>query len=146
MRRNEPIRVGVVREDAVHDVTAVTEELPALRWPFPPGDQFIIHLDALRPRMEALADSVGGTPLTQVLLKPPVANPGKFVCSAGNFEEVLAAGGHPRRKGLVFKMTSAAAGPADSVVLRWSDRTTFHEMELAIVIGKEGTEIPHPRR
>lgn len=75
VRRNEPIRLGVVRADAVHHVTTVTEELPALRWPFPPGDQFIIHLDALRPRMEALADSVGGTRLTQVLLKPPLQIP-----------------------------------------------------------------------
>lgn len=142
LRRDEPVRVGVVRGDAVHDVTAVAEELPAVRWPFPPGDQFIAHLDALRPRMEALADSVVGTPLSRVLLKSPVANPGKFVCGAGNFEEVLAAGGHPRRLGLLFKMTSAAAGPSDGVVLRWPERTTFHEMEIAIVIGKAGTEIP----
>lgn len=142
LRRDEPVRVGVVRGDAVHDVTAVAEELPAVRWPFPPGDQFIAHLDALRPRMEALADSVIGTPLSRVLLKSPVANPGKFVCGAGNFEEVLAAGGHPRRLGLLFKMTSAAAGPSDGVVLRWPERTTFHEMEIAIVIGRAGTEIP----
>lgn len=142
LRRDEPVRVGVVRGDAVHDVTAVAEELPAVRWPFPPGDQFIAHLDALRPRMEALADSVVGTPLSRVLLKSPVANPGKFVCGAGNFEEVLAAGGHPRRLGLLFKMTSAAAGPSDGVVLRWPERTTFHEMEIAIVIGRAGTEIP----
>lgn len=142
LRRDEPVRVGVVRGDAVHDVTAVAEELPAVRWPFPPGDQFIAHLDALRPRMEALADSVMGTPLSRVLLKSPVANPGKFVCGAGNFEEVLAAGGHPRRLGLLFKMISAAAGPSDGVVLRWPERTTFHEMEIAIVIGRAGTEIP----
>ncbi|WP_232492634.1 fumarylacetoacetate hydrolase family protein [Novosphingobium kaempferiae] len=137
-----PIRLGVVREDRVHDVTAVTEALPSVRWPFPPGDQFIAHLDTLRPRMEALADAAEGLPLSGVLLSNPVANPGKFVCGAGNFEEVLAAGGHPRRLGLLFKMTSAAAGPADGVTLRWPERTTFHEMEIAIVIGREGTEIP----
>ncbi|GLK44120.1 MULTISPECIES: fumarylacetoacetate hydrolase family protein [Novosphingobium] len=142
LRDGEPVRLGVVRGDAVHDVTAVTEDLPALRWPFPPGDQIIAHLDALRPQMKALADSVEGTPIAHVLLRNPVANPGKFVCGAGNFEEVLAAGGHPRRLGLLFKMTSAAAGPSDGVVLRWPERTTFHEMEIAIVIGKAGTEIP----
>ena len=52
-----PIRLGVVRGDKVHDVTAVTEALPSVRWPYPAGDQFIAHLDALRPRMEALADA-----------------------------------------------------------------------------------------
>jgi len=142
LRRGDPIRVGVVRGDRVHDVTAVTSELPSLRWPIPPGDQFVTHLDTLRPKMEALANSVDGMPLTDILLQSPVANPGKFVCGAGNFEEVLAAGGHPRRLGLLFKMTSAAAGPADGVVLRWPERTTFHEMEIAIVIGRQGTEIP----
>ncbi|MBF7012915.1 fumarylacetoacetate hydrolase family protein [Novosphingobium sp. HR1a] len=142
LRRGDPIHVGVVRGDRVHDVTAVTSELPSLRWPIPPGDQFVTHLDTLRPKMEALANSVDGMPLTDILLQSPVANPGKFVCGAGNFEEVLAAGGHPRRLGLLFKMTSAAAGPADGVVLRWPERTTFHEMEIAIVIGRQGTEIP----
>jgi 2-keto-4-pentenoate hydratase/2-oxohepta-3-ene-1,7-dioic acid hydratase in catechol pathway len=137
-----PIRVGIVRGNRVHDVTAIADTLPSLRWPLPPGDQFIAHLDTLRPQMEALADSAEGLPLDEVLLRNPVANPGKFVCGAGNFEEVLAAGGHPRRLGLLFKMTSAAAGPADGVVLRWPERTTFHEMEIAIVIGKQGTEIP----
>jgi len=39
-------------------------------------------------------------------------------------------------------MTSAAAGPSDGVVMRWTDRVTFHEIELAIIIGKGGTLIP----
>lgn len=137
-----PVRLGVVRGGMVHDVTAVTDVLPAVRWPYPPGDQFIAHLDALRPQMEALADAAPGMPIGEVLLRCPVANPGKFLCGAGNFEEVLAAGGHPRRLGLLFKMTSAAAGPADGVILRWPERVTFHEMEIAIVIGRQGTEIP----
>ncbi|MFT4053657.1 MAG: fumarylacetoacetate hydrolase family protein [Novosphingobium sp.] len=142
LRPGDAVRVGIVRGDRVHDVTAVTDTLPSLRWPLPAGDQFIAHLDTLRPQMEALADSIEGLPLAEVLLKNPVANPGKFVCGAGNFEEVLAAGGHPRRLGLLFKMTSAAAGPADGVILRWPERTTFHEMEIAIVISRDGTEIP----
>jgi 2-keto-4-pentenoate hydratase/2-oxohepta-3-ene-1,7-dioic acid hydratase in catechol pathway len=81
-------------------------------------------------------------PRDQVRLRCPVANPGKFICGAGNFPEVIAAGSHPRKLGLLFKMTSAAAGEDDGVTLRWPERVTFHEMELAIVIGREGTEIP----
>jgi 2-keto-4-pentenoate hydratase/2-oxohepta-3-ene-1,7-dioic acid hydratase in catechol pathway len=91
--------------------------------------------------MEALADKASPVPVERVLLKNPVANPGKFLCGAGNFTEVLAAGGHPRRLGLLFKMVSAAAGPSDGVILRWPERVTFHEAEIAIVIGKTGTEI-----
>ncbi len=137
-----PLRLGVVRGDSVHDVTAVTDALPSVRWPYPPGDQLIAHLEELRPAMEALADSAAGVPVASVLLRCPVANPGKFVCGAGNHKVVLGAGGHPRRLGLLFKMTNAAAGPADGVVLRWPERVTFHEAEIAIVIGRGGTEIP----
>lgn len=136
-----PVRLGVVRGGGVHDVTPVTDSLPSVRWPYPAGDLLIAHLDSLRPAMEALADTVAPLPVGSVLLKNPVANPGKFICGVGNFTDVLAAGGHPRRLGLLFKMTSAAAGPADGVVLRWPERVTFHEAEIAIVIGRTGTEI-----
>ena len=43
-------RLGLVRDTLVHDVTAVLEGLPALRWPTPPGDHFFNHFDALRPQ------------------------------------------------------------------------------------------------
>jgi 2,4-diketo-3-deoxy-L-fuconate hydrolase len=136
-----PIKLGVVRGDMVHDVTAATDALPSVRWPYPAGDQVIANLDALRPAMEAIADSAEPLPLASVLLKNPVGNPGKFICGVGNYDDVLKAGGHPRRLGLLFKMTSAAAGESDGVTLRWPERTTFHEAEIAIVIGKQGTEI-----
>jgi 2,4-diketo-3-deoxy-L-fuconate hydrolase len=137
-----PVELGVVIGDAVHNVSAAADLLPPLRWPLPPGDQFIAHLPELRPELERLAAQAEPVPLSQVLLKCPVANPGKFLCGAGNFKEVLARGGHPLKLGLLFKMTSAAAGPADGVTLRWPERTTFYETEIAIVIGKGGTEIP----
>ncbi|MCA8904844.1 MAG: fumarylacetoacetate hydrolase family protein [Novosphingobium sp.] len=137
-----PVKVGLVRDGMVHDVTAVTDSLPSVRWPYPPGDQLITHLDELRPAMEELADKATPVPVDKVLLKNPVANPGKFVCGAGNHKVVLGAGGHPRRLGFLFKMTNAAAGASDGVILRWPERVTFHEAEIAIVIGKQGTEIP----
>ncbi|VWX53388.1 fumarylacetoacetate hydrolase family protein [Novosphingobium sp. 9U] len=136
-----PIKLGVVRGEHLHDVTRVTDTLPTVRWPYPAGDLFITHLDVLRPQMEAMADQAVPVPLSNVLLKNPVANPGKFVCGAGNHKVVLGMGGHPRRLGLLFKMTNAAAGASDGVTLRWPERTTFHEMEIAIVIGREGSEI-----
>ena len=137
-----PVKVGLVRDGMVHDVTAVTDSLPSVRRPYPPGDQLITHLDELRPAMEELADKATPVPVDKVLLKNPVANPGKFVCGAGNHKVVLGAGGHPRRLGFLFKMTNAAAGASDGVILRWPERVTFHEAEIAIVIGKQGTEIP----
>jgi 2,4-diketo-3-deoxy-L-fuconate hydrolase len=137
-----PVRVGLVAEGMVRDVSRIADQLPSVRWPVPPGDLFIAHLDELRPKMIELAGAANPVPVSSVRLKSPVANPGKFICGAGNFPEVLEAGGHPRKLGLLFKMTSAAAGASDGVTLRWPERVTFHEMELAIIIGKEGTEIP----
>ena len=137
-----PVKVGLVRGNMVHDVTAAADSLPAVRWPYPAGDLFFTNLDKLRPQMEALADKAVPVPVADVLLKCPVANPGKFVCGAGNHKVVLGAGGHPRRLGFLFKMTNAAAGESDGVTLRWPERVTFHEAEIAIVIGKGGTEIP----
>jgi 2-keto-4-pentenoate hydratase/2-oxohepta-3-ene-1,7-dioic acid hydratase in catechol pathway len=140
--KDGPVKLGLVKGDMVHDVTAVTDSLPSVRWPYPAGDQVIANLDRLRPAMEELASKSPGVPVGKVLMKCPVANPGKFVCGAGNHKVVLGAGGHPRRLGLLFKMTNAAAGESDGVTLRWPERTTFHEAEIAIVIGKTGTEIP----
>lgn len=136
-----PIRVGLVDGDQVRDVSAIADDLPSMRWPLEPGDLFIAQLDWLRPKIEQFAARAEPKPVSQVLLKSPVANPGKFICGVGNFPEVLASGTHPRQLGLLFKMTSAAAGASDGVTLRWPERETFHEMEIAIIIGREGTEI-----
>jgi 2-keto-4-pentenoate hydratase/2-oxohepta-3-ene-1,7-dioic acid hydratase in catechol pathway len=137
-----PIKLGVVRDGMVHDVTAVADSLPSVRWPYPAGDLFIANLDRLRPALEELAARATPVPIANVLLKNPVANPGKFICGSGNHKAVLEAGGHPRRRGFLFKMTNAAAGASDGVTLRWPERVTIHEAEIAIVIGKQGTEIP----
>lgn len=140
--KDAPVKVGVVRGDMIHDVTAVTDSLPPVRWPYPAGDHLMNNFEALRPQMEAAADKAAPIPRASVLLKCPVANPGKFVCGAGNHKVVLGAGGHPRRLGFLFKMTNAAAGESDGVILRWPERVTFHEAEIAIVIGKGGTDFP----
>ena len=134
---NGPIRLGIVKNDQVHDVTDVIDMLPTVRWPIPPGDLFIKHLNELRPLMLELASQAQPIPLGKVNLKAPVANPGKFICGAGNHQVVLQAGHHPRNLGLLFKMTNASAGPSDGITLRWPERVTFHEMEIAIIIGKQ---------
>jgi len=133
-----PSRLGLLEDGGVRDVTAAVEELPAQRWPAPPGDQLIANLDRLRPQMERVAAHSPLIPRDRVMLLSPVANPGKFICGLGNWKHHGAPLGS---KGFLFKMTSAMAGPDEGVQLRWLDRTTVHEAELAWVIGKEGTNI-----
>lgn len=126
-------RVGVVEDDGVHDVTKVTEALPPLRWPLPLGDQLIANLPDLAPRMAELAKSEPAIALDAVSLLAPVANPAKFVCGAGNWKHMGAPFG---MIGFMGKVATALAGPSAGLQIRWPDRTTVHEPELAFVIGK----------
>jgi 2,4-diketo-3-deoxy-L-fuconate hydrolase len=131
-------RVGLMQEDGIREVTPAVAELPALRWPFPQGDQLIANLTTLRPRMETLAATVPLIARDAVRLLSPVANPGKFVCGAGNWKHHKAPLG---MLGFLVKMTSSVAGEGDGVQLRWPDRTTLHEPELGIVIGRTCTNV-----
>jgi 2,4-didehydro-3-deoxy-L-rhamnonate hydrolase len=127
-------RLGVVDGDEVRDVTAIAERLPPLRWPLAPGDQFIAHLDDLRPALADLSALQPAVPLDRVALLSPVANPSKFICGAGNWKHY----GVPFGKmGFMGKAATALAGPSEGLQLRWPDRVTLHEPELAIVIGRE---------
>lgn len=131
-------RLGVMDDDGIRDVTSVAETLPAQTWPAPPGDQFFNNFDRLRPEIEAAAAKAKPIPRADVSLLSPVANPGKFVCGVGNWKPKGAPLG---MLGFLFKMTSAATGEGDGVALRWLDRTTVHEAELAFVIGRECTNV-----
>jgi 2-keto-4-pentenoate hydratase/2-oxohepta-3-ene-1,7-dioic acid hydratase in catechol pathway len=130
--------LGLMEEGGIRDVTAVTDALPPLRWPLPIGDQLIAELPRLRPQMERTASNARLIPRDQVNLLSPVANPGKFICGVGNWQHH----GIPMGVlGSLYKMTSAMAGESDGVQIRWLDRQTVYEAELAWVIGRECTNI-----
>lgn len=144
--RFEDNRIGVVRDGLVHDVSAVLANLPTLRWPIPPGDLLITHLERLRPDMEKLADTVKGRPVTEVRLDSPVANPTKIIAAAANFpEHLVTLKAQPGELGTLIKVPSCLVGPAEGVALRFPARTNVHETELAVVIGAAGTDIPVAR-
>jgi 2,4-didehydro-3-deoxy-L-rhamnonate hydrolase len=131
-------RLGVMDERGIRDVTAAVDLLAPQRWPFPLGDQLIAHLPSLRTRIEELARTAPVIPRTAARLLSPVANPGKFICGVGNWSHHKAPLG---MLGFLFKATSALAGEADGVQLRWPQRTTVHEPELAIIIGRQCTNV-----
>ena len=131
-------RLGLMDDVGIRDVTEVTQALPSLRWPLPPGDQLIADLGTLRPRMERVAANAPLIRREAVQLLSPVANPGKFVCGVGNWSHHKAPLG---MLGFLFKATSALAGEGEGVHVRWPDRKTLHEPELAIVIGRTCTNV-----
>jgi 2,4-didehydro-3-deoxy-L-rhamnonate hydrolase len=152
--RYDDDRLGLVREDAVHDVSAALNLLPALRWPLPPGDQLIINLARLKPEIEKLAARAPGKPLSSVKLLSPVANPTKIMGAPINYKDHVEeskkdqgiAYGRVLKSigefGLFLKANSALVGPDEGVALRFPDRRSDHEAELAVIIGRTGTKIP----
>jgi 2-keto-4-pentenoate hydratase/2-oxohepta-3-ene-1,7-dioic acid hydratase in catechol pathway len=141
-------RVGIVRDDGIHDVTSALDALPSHRHPFPRHDALIANLQLLK---NAKAGKV--VPLEKAKLLSPVANPGKIMAAPVNYtkhlEEALADKGihhgnlvsEIHKAGIFLKATSAVVGAGEGVKLVHTDRRNDHEVELAIVIGKKGRNI-----
>jgi 2-keto-4-pentenoate hydratase/2-oxohepta-3-ene-1,7-dioic acid hydratase in catechol pathway len=142
-------RVGLVLEDGIHDMTGAMEQLPAHRHPFPRRDALIANLDIFE---NATTSRV--VPLERVELLSPVANPGKIMAAPVNYkkhlEEALADKGihhgnlvgEIHKAGIFLKASSSVVGCGEGVRLVHLDRRNDHEVELAVVIGKEGRGIP----
>lgn len=146
-------RLGLVRDDAVLDVTSVLDTLPPARYPYPRHDVLVERLDALRPAIEVAAERAQRHRLQDVTLRTPVANPGKVIAAPVNYtrhlEEVLAQKqlhhgnliNEIHRAGLFLKATSSVIGAGEAVRLVHTDRRNDHEVELAVVIGRQGRDI-----
>ena len=146
-------RLGLVEGGRVRDVSAALEALPALRWPVPPGDQVIAHLDTLRPEIERAAVAAPALDIAAVRLLSPVANPGKIIGAPINYQaHIDEAKADPDLRqdrtiktiadwGLFLKATSSLVGPSEGVALRFLDRRNDHELEFAAVIGRRGSGI-----
>ena len=141
-------RVGIVQGGGIHDMTGALEQLPAHRYPYPKRDALIANLDIFEN-----ATTVRVVPLSRAELLSPVANPGKIMAAPVNYkkhlEEALKDKGIHHGKlvdeihkaGIFLKATSSVVGPGEGVRLVHTDRRNDHEVELAVVIGKEGRNI-----
>lgn len=146
-------RIGLVEDGVIRDVTAVLDELPAGRYPYPAGDALIANLDRLRPILAALAKSAPAIDPASVTLRSPIANPTKLVCAPVNYLKHFDEGSgdpeiHHNRHvakiqeiALFLKATSALAGAGEGVRLRHLDRRNDHELELALVIGRTANRV-----
>lgn len=137
-------RLGVVDGDQVRDVTAALEELPAYRYPFPAGDMLMANLEKVATRAHALATSSAPMPLDGLTLLSPVANPNKIIGAPVNYRkggEDDAAIAAAISIGLFLKANSSLAGPSDGIALRMIERQIDYEVELAVIVGKQGLNI-----
>jgi 2-keto-4-pentenoate hydratase/2-oxohepta-3-ene-1,7-dioic acid hydratase in catechol pathway len=155
--RYDDDRLGVVRGDRVHDVTAAQTEIRQSSPYTMLGDAVVAALPQWRERIERLADKTAGTPLAAVKLLPPVARPTKLSCAPTNYQahinEMKAASAQPGSQvvsvqsskileaGMFLKSNSSLIGPSETIPLRFPDRRNDHEVELVMVIGKTGSDI-----
>jgi len=152
-------RLGIVEGDGstvVRDVTAALDVLPQVRYPLPRHDPFIAGLPQVLAKARSLATNAPALPVAERTFLSPVASPGKLVAAPVNYhahlDEVRADKAlhhnNPAHTvtihtaGLFLKATSSLVGPGEGVVIRRPDRRTDHEVELAVVIGTQGSHIP----
>lgn len=144
-------RLGLVEGAAVRDVTAALDALPGCRYPFPLHDALVAGLDVVATHVRVLASSARPVPLDDLVLLSPVANPGKLIGAPVNYQKHLDevrgdqqlhqnTAGHTvtiHKTGLFLKAPSSLVGPGEGIAVRMPERRTDHEVELAVVIGRE---------
>ena len=148
-------RLGVVEGIQVRDVTAALDVLPACRYPLPAHDLLIANLDQVTARIKTIVTSAPLAPLAGLKLLSPVANPGKVIAAPVNYQKHLdevkgdaalnqGNAAHTitiQKAGLFLKATSSLVGPGEGIALRFLDRRNDHEVELALIIGKQASQV-----
>ena len=150
-------RLGLVADGEVLDVTEALDVLPTVTWPVPPGDLLVANLEAVVKRVGEVKDGVKGgakgKPIGAVKLLSPVANPTKVIGAPVNYQKHIdearadATIHHGVEVktidyyGAFLKANSALVGPGEGVALRFTDRRNDHEAELAVIIGRGGSNI-----
>ena len=146
-------RLGLVEGDAVLDVSEALAAIPPQKWPYRHGDALIANLPAVLGRAKSLAPRAARRKLGEVRLRAPVANPSKIVNAPINYQKHIdeAKGdqgiAHGREIktiadwGLFLKAPSSLVGAGEPIRLRFAERRNDHEVELAVVIGREANRV-----
>ena len=153
-------RLGIIRGDLVHDVSAAQDEIrKAARYDMR-GDAVIAALPQWRERLEKMAAAAPGKPLSQVKLLPPVARPSKLMAAPTNYRKHIEEMNHVAEAhvggvrrfstdigeaGIFLKANSSLVGPSEGIPVRFPDKRNDHEIELVMIIGKEGSRIPRDK-
>lgn len=153
-------RLGVVLGDKVHDVSAAQQDIRAAAPYDMKGDAVIAALPSWRGRLEKLAAASPGKLLSEVNLISPVARPSKVMAAPTNYRKHIeemqglratndAIGARfPAdigQAGIFLKANSAVVGPSEGIPIRFPDRRNDHEVELVLIIGREGSNIPRDK-
>jgi len=146
-------QLGLLQGERVLNVSEALMVLPPLNWPYPHGDQLIANLDAVISVIKDIRDTAAAKNLTDIKLLSPVANPMNIVGAPINYqkhiEESNTDDGIVSQRpitniwdwGMFLKSNSSLVGAGEGVELRFTENRNDHEVELAAIIGKAGTNI-----
>ena len=134
-------RVGVLKGDAVVDVTSIVNKVPHTG----PGDRMnglIERWAEYKPQLERAAASGQGVPVGQVKLRPPLPKPVNVDCMAVNYMEDGTRKA-PAPINAFHKSPGCIVGHGDTMMLPDIAATIFEgEAELAVVMGKRASMVP----
>src|ERR1043166_7472119 len=146
-------RLGIVANGNVHDVTDLQQQIRAAAPYAMKGDAVSPSLPRGRRRLASAAAKAPAIPLGNVKLIAPVARSSKALAAPTNYQDHIAemaaarvtSGSKHTAKigtdGIFLKAGSSIVGPSEGIPVRFPERRTDHELELVIVIGKQGTDI-----
>lgn len=118
----------------------------------PAGD--LLALLEAGPAALAAAKAVtggAGVPIGSVTLLAPMARPPKLLAAAGNYQAHIVEGGAaPVDKSnkvpkLFLKPSTSVAAPGEAIPMPTTSKTMDWELELGVIIGKRGRNIPVER-
>ena len=146
-------RLGIVEGAEVLDVSEALYAIAPQRWPYRHGDALIASLPAVLERARQLLARAARRKLSEVRLRPPVANPSKIINAPINYQAHIDEAkkdqgiAHGREIktiadwGLFLKSPSSLVGAGDGIALRFPERRNDHEVELAVIIGREANRV-----
>ncbi len=132
--------LGVVKGDAVVDVSAVVSDIPRV---FPQDllSGLISAFDAYKPKLEEAVAASEGVPISSVQLRSPAPRPTNIACMAVNYME-NGTRSEPAPKNGFNKSPNGVIGDSDTILLPDVAATIFeHEAELALVISKHAWQV-----
>src|SRR5262245_30814335 len=137
-------RLGVLKGDAVVDVTAVVQKIPHTG----PGDLMnglIARFEEYRGPVERAAAAGAGLPVAQVKIRPPLPKPVNVDCMAVNYMED-GTRKEPAPINAFHKSPGCVVGHGEAMVMPDIPLSIFEgEAELAVVSGKRAKPVPAAR-
>jgi len=136
------LRLGVERAGKAHDITrgAVRDFSKRTLHELIAADQLDALIEAIERETLLLEDMPG-----HWTFAPPIGRPGKIIAMVQNYQKHAAEFGNtaPPDPTWFAKLPSSLCGHDSAIVIPpWLEGRVDHEVELAVVIGRRGKDVP----